>query len=161
MMLSSYTKALKRYDKDLFAGLTKDGRACVFRKTKRFEPVCVDDGFKLLNLIDDVQFIFALTDNWLMSGKPRDWGIDHVLGRIREIDTLAKQRFFEELDEHNEQVEEKKKRHFRNEAEAFFADNRKAFAKAFDETHGTITSLSKDEPRKRLKDRSIHNGNRE
>ncbi len=159
MILSSYTRALKRYDKCLFAGRTKDGVPCVFRKAKRFEPVCVTDDFKLLNLVEDKQFIFALTDNWLVSGKPRDWGIDDVVGRIQKIDSWANERFLEDLDEQNAKVEESERRQFRNEAEAFFADNRKEFAKAVDTAYGTLTSLSKDEPRKRLKDRSIKNGN--
>lgn len=155
--MSSYTKALKRYDRDLFAGATRDGVLCVFRKSKRFHEVLASVDFKLYDLREDKQLIFPLTDTWTMAGKPRQWGIDFVLSRVKEIDALANERMFEEIDRANERIDESKQRSFKNEAEAFWSDNRRAFAKATDDvlTH----SLSKEEPRKRLKDRSIKNGN--
>lgn len=157
LYLHAYTRALKRYDRDLFAGRTKDGMPCVYRKIKRFEPVVESEGFRLLNLKEDKQFVFALTSNWTLSGTPRDWGVDDVVGRIKEIDCLANERFFEEMDAQNERIDEIKRKDLRNEMEAFWIDERRRFAKATDDilTH----SLSKDEPRKRLKDRSIKNGN--
>jgi hypothetical protein len=156
-VLKTYTKALKRYDRDLFAGRTMDGMPCVFRKHKRYEVVCEWEGGKLLNLREDKQYVFAITDNWSMSGEPRDWGIDDVLGHLRMIDALANKRMFEEMDERNEQVDETNQRHLRTEMEGFWSHERRRFAKA---TDGILThSLSKDEPRKRLKDRSIKNGN--
>jgi hypothetical protein len=66
---------------------------------------------------------------------------------------------FDELDEQNEAVDKSKKRALRNEIEAFWSHERRRFAKATD--HILTHSLSKDEPKKRLKDRSIKNGNRE
>jgi len=114
------------------------------------------DDFKLLNLREDKQFIFALTDNWLASGKPRDWGIDFVLQKIKSIDALANERFLEEIDAENERIEKSRARSLKNEMEAFWSHERRRFAKA---TDGILThSLSKDEPKKRLKDRSIKNG---
>ena len=157
MLADSYTRALKRYDRDLYAGRTKDGALCVFRKVKSYDLVCDDVGFKLFNLVERSQFVFALTDTWTLAGIPRAWGIDHVLGRVKEMDVKANERFFEELDEKNEKVDKSNKRKLRNEAEAFFADNRKEFAKGIDEIVGCTHTLSKDEPRKRLKDRSIKN----
>lgn len=159
MFEQSYTKALKRYDKDLFARRNQDGVLCVFRKQKRFEPVVVSDTFKFLNLIEGIQYIFSLTENWTLSTKPRQWGIDRVLERIREIDGWENERMFDEIDRKNEAVDKSKERSFRNETEAFFADHRSEFVKTFDENMGCIHSLSKDEPKKRLKDRSIKNGN--
>lgn len=158
LYLDSYTKALKRYDRDLFAARNLDGVVCVFRKTKRYEPVCVDEGFKFLNLIECKQFVFAITDTWNLKGRPIDWGIDDVLHRIQKIDLQANEQLFEQIDAEEQRREEQKKRHLRNEMEAFWIDERRRFAKATDDilTH----SMSKDEPRKRLKDRSIKNGNR-
>lgn len=156
MLISSYTKHLKRYDRDLYAGRTKDGALCVFRKHKSYELVC-DEPFKLYNLVEKPQFVLALTDTWTLRGVPRQWGIDHVLNKIRQMDLQANERLIEEMDAHNERVDESERRKFRNEAEAFLIDNRREFAKAFD---GVLThSLSKDEPKRRLKDRSIKNGN--
>ncbi len=157
LFLSAYTKALRSYDRDLFAGRTKDGVPCVFRKAKRFEPVWVTDDFKLLNLIESKQFVFAITDNWMATGTPRDWGIDDVLDKVKKSDALANQALFDEMDAHNEKVDQIKKKDTRNDIESFWIDERKRFAKATDDilTH----SLSKDEPKRRLKDRSIKNGN--
>lgn len=159
MFKDAYNKALKRYDRDLFCDHNRDGVLCVFRKHKRFVPVCVSEGFKILNLITDKQFIFALTENWSLSTPPRVWGVDHVLTRIRQIDCQANERYFEELEAQEKRVDESEKRHLRNEAEAFVADNRREFTKWFDDEFGCVHSLSKDEPRKRLKDRRIKNGN--
>lgn len=157
VFLKSYSKAVKRYDTDLFAGRTKDGAACIFRSVKRFEPVVEMEGFKLLNLREGTQFVVALTNNWALSGKPCDWGIDHILNKLQKMDALANERFFEEMDAANERIDESKKRHLKNEMEAFFKDERRRFAKA---TDGILThSLSKDEPKRRLKERSIKNGN--
>ncbi len=155
MFLSSYTRALKRYDSDLYAGRTKDGLPCVFRKTKSYEFVCEWEGQPLLNLMHNRQFIFALTDDWTARGKPRDWGIDFVLQKIKSIDALANERFLEEMDAANDRIDQSNKRALKNEMEAFWSHERRRFAKA---TDGILThSLSKDEPRKRLKDRSIKN----
>jgi hypothetical protein len=157
LFLSSYTKALRSYDRDLFAGRTRDGLACVFRKAKRFVPVIEWEGGKLMTLMEDKQFIFALTDNWTARGKPVDWGIDFVLNRIKEIDAVANEQFFEKMEAENAKIDESKRRSLRNEMEGFWAHERRRFAKATDDilTH----SLSKDEPKKRRKDRSIKNGN--
>jgi len=155
LFLSSYTKALKRYDSDLYAGRTSDGLPCVFRKFKRFELVCEDENFKLFNLMKADQFVFALTDTWTSLGTPREWGIDFVLQKIKSIDALANQRLFDEMDAQNEKVDESRRRGMKNEMEAFWSHERRRFAKATDDilTH----SLPKDEKRKRLKDRSIKN----
>ena len=157
VFLHSYTKALKRYDRELYADRTKDGALCVFRKVKRFVPVCENEGFRLLNLTEDKQYVFALTDNWTLSGKPINWGIDDVLGRIKKLDCWANKNLFEELDAENEKVDERKRRDLRNEMDAFWSHERDRFKTA---TSDILThSLSKDNPRKRLQDRSIKNGN--
>ncbi len=155
MILSSYTKALKSYDSDLFAGRTKDGLPGVFRRYKRLEEVCDLDGIPLLLVKYQPQFVFALTENWTFATPPRDWGIDFVLQKIKSIDAVANARLLEEMDEANEAIDKSRARHMRNEMEAFWSHERRRFAKATDDilTH----SLSKDEPRKRLKDRSIKN----
>lgn len=157
MFLSSYTKALKSYDSDLYAGRTKDGVPCVFRKSKRFEPVCEWDGVPLLALIEDKQFIIGITDNWLASGAPREWGVDRVVEKVKSIDARANEQLFAEMDAENERQDKSRERSIKNEMEAFWSHERRRFAKA---TDGILThSLSKDEPKKRLKDRSIKNGN--
>ena len=153
------TRSLKRYDGDLFCDHNPNGVLCVFRKVKRFVPVCETDGFSLKTLVEAREFVFALTDTWNLRGKPRSWGVDHILNRLREIDLQAQEKFFEAMEEAEEKAAKTKRKDFRNEAEAFWADHRKEFIKATDAVYGTTVSLSKDEPKKRLRDRSIKNGN--
>lgn len=155
MIIQSYTRALKSYDRDLFAGRTMDGVACVFRRAKRFEPAGEINGRPLFVLQEGKQLIFPLTDTWTMAGRPRAWGIDRVLDRVREIDAMANERLFEEMDAANERIDESNKRHLKNEMEAFWQHERRRFAKSTDDilTH----SLSKNETKRRLKDRRIKN----
>lgn len=153
----AYTRALKRYDKDLFCAHNIDHVLCVFRKVKRFVSVSESPGFKFLNLSVDKQYIFSLTEDWTLKTKPRTWGIDFVLNRLHEIDLQVHEHLLDEVESQNEKIDKSKERDFDNEMEAFWADNRKGFQKATDDI--LIHSLSKDEPRKRLKDRSIKNGN--
>lgn len=135
-----------------------DGLPCVFRKSKRWDPVCEGEGFKLLNLREGKDLVFALTDNWTAKGTPRLWGFETVLCRIRELDAWEHQDLLEKIDAENTKVDESNRRALKNEMEAFWSHNRDRFKEAFKDTltHG----LSKDEPRKRLEDRSIKNGNR-
>lgn len=149
----AYTRAVKRYSSDLFCAPNNQGVLCIFRKIKRYVPAYVSDDFKLLNLIEDKQFVFSLTDTWSLNGQPRAWGIDQVVDRLREIDTWARERFFEEMEAQNERVQKSKDRAISNELEAIASESRREFAKATNDI--LIHSLSKDEPRKRLKDRSI------
>lgn len=130
----------------------------VFRKIKRFVPVCVGEGFRLLSLTEDKELVFALTDTWTMKGVPRDWGIDDVVGRVRELDFWANKDLVEKLDAENERIDQIRRKDMRNEMEAFWSEERERVRRGLSDilTH----SLSKDEPHKRLRDRSIKNGNR-
>jgi hypothetical protein len=106
-----------------------------------------------MTLVDDKQFVCAIPENWSAGGKPRDWGIDDVLWKVQSIDVLANKNLFDEMDAANEKVDEIKRKDLRNEMEGFWSYERRRFAKATDDilTH----SLSHDEPKKRLRDRSI------
>lgn len=153
----SYTKVLKRYDRELFVERTREGALCVFRRVKRFVPVCVSEGFSIKNLIEDKQLVFALTDTWTVLGKPIDWGIDDVLGRVQKLDCWANKNLFDEMDAENDRIDRIKQKDLKNEMEAFWSHERERFK---DATSDVLThSLSKDEPHKRLRDRSIKNGN--
>ncbi len=156
--LDSYTKALKRYDRELFAGRTREGTPCVFRRVKRFVPVIESETFKLMTLKEDKHFIFALTDTWLATGQLRDWGIDHVLNRISEIDTQKHEDLIRQMDEANERVDKSRTRHIDNEAEAYLKDNRRQFIDEFEAIAPMARSLPRTERRKILRDRSIKNG---
>lgn len=155
----SYERVLKRYDGDLFIDRNPDGILCVFRKVKRFVPVIETEEFRLMNLSEGKEYVFALTDTWGLSGNERDFGVDDVLDHLQKIDSLANARFMEAFDEANAEAERREKRALRNEMEAFFSHERNRFVKVIDENVGTTTSMDKTETKKRLKDRRIKNGN--
>ncbi len=154
---SEITRSLKRYDRDLFCAPASDGVLCVYRKHKRVTPVWEHEDFTLSSVIEDKQLIFALTDNWSRRGTPRAWGTDFILNRLREIDAQANERLLEDFEKAEVRAQESKDRDLTNHLEAWASDSRRAFAKATDDI--LVHSLSKDEPRKRRKDRSIKNGN--
>lgn len=158
MFASELTKTLKRYDRDLFAEAAHDGQVRVFRKVRHAVPVVECEDYRLLTLVDKKQFVIALTDTWTMQGNPRQWGSDFVLNKLREMDSQANERIFEEFERAEERREQSKRRSAKNELEGKASYYRRAFAKATDDI--LVHSLSKDEPTKRKKDRSLKNGNR-
>jgi hypothetical protein len=158
-LMHSYTKAVQSYDRELYAGHTKDGVPCIFRRVKRWIPVCEDEGFSLKQLREDKELIFALTDTWAATGTPRLWGIDKVLDRLKEIDAWAHEDVLSKIDEQNSKVDQSRARHLDNEAEAFLKDNRREFVKGFEEIAPMARSLPREEKRKKLRDRRIKNGN--
>lgn len=155
----SYEQALKRYDSDLFVDRNQDGVLCVFKTQKRFEPVCETDGFRILNLREGKDFVCAITDTWGLNGRQRDYGIDDLLNHIQKIDSLANAKFLEDVDAANAKVDEARDRTLKNEMQGMLAYEKKRFQRAFDEIAPISKGMSKDEPKKRLKERSIKNGN--
>lgn len=155
--LNDLTRAVKRYDYDLYADFDARGTVCIWKKIKTAELILDCDGLRLYNVKPTRQYVCALTDNWSQGGKKRDWGIDRVLSRVRELDSFHNERLLEKIDAQNEKVDQAGRRSMRNEAEAFWSDNVSAFKKATNDI--LIHSLSKDEPKKRLRDRRIKDGN--
>lgn len=153
MFPEAYTRVLKIHDRDLFVARNQDGVQCVFRKVRRESYVGEVEGMHFSEMIEGKQFVFALTDTWGLNGRPRTWGIDTVLNRVREIDAQLRAELFEKMDDANERIDKSKARGLRNEMEAFWSHERRRFAKATDDI--LVHSLSKDEPKRRLKDRRI------
>lgn len=126
------TSHLKRYDQNLFASgdrkvsgiLNPLGAIWVLRKNsaRPHEP----------------HIVFALTDNWTIHGKPREWGIEVVLNRLRAMDLWRDDQVINRLEADYSKSEESEKRAGRNNIESFLLDFRKDFAKA---TNHINTSL--------------------
>lgn len=125
--LKSLNQALGAYDSALFAQETKPGRYDVYRGSKY--------GGALPN------FIFALTDNWLPTGKPVSWSVDIVLNRIRAHDLWRDEDFVERLIAEQEEADASKQRGFRTSVEGFLSDFRRQFSRA---TNDVNTSLLKE-----------------
>ena len=155
----SYERALKRYDSTLFVERNNIGVLCVFKHTKRFEPVIDSEEYRLLNLVSGRDYIFAITDTWGSNGKEKDYGVDDIINHIQKIDSLANTKFMDEFDKQNDAIDKAKDRRLKNEMEGMLAHEKKRMQRAFDTIAPISRGMSMDEPKKRFKDRSKNNGN--
>lgn len=148
-------RIIKSHDRDLFVERSRRGTLILKRKAE-VSDVYEVDGCTLIHNRQKPQVVFHLTDNWTATGKPVDWGADAVIERLREHDTWHNPDFFRKFEEQSERARASRKRHLRSEAEAFFSDYRREFAR---QTEGVMThSLDKSGVTKGLK-RRIRNGN--
>jgi hypothetical protein len=120
------TKHLKEHDSKLYATNSKDDRIDIYRKS---ELGC-----------NPPHFLFPLTNDWTVAGRPVEWGIEVVIARIKAHDLWRDDSMAERLIESYEQAEASKERARKNNMESFLYDYRKTFAKA---TDGVNTSLLK------------------
>lgn len=143
-----YMKVVKRFDPSLYAKRDSDGIVSIMREGKRWQAYDVD-GVEIVFLVPSPSHIFALTENWSKTGQPRFWSPDRVLSRLREIDSWAREDLFAKLELAEEKAAASSKRHFKNQSEDFWLDQRKTFAKA---TDGILThSLDKKYSKRRKK----------
>jgi len=77
-------------------------------------------------------YVFSLTDNWTLTGKPVEWGSEPILARLKAMDLWNSGVGLEEMFEHNDKVELSKERARKNNIESFLLDFRRQFAKTFD-----------------------------
>jgi hypothetical protein len=124
------TNALRAHDDKLYCAKSKEGTLCVYRRSYRLEPYQIGDNV-LVDLRPAPFFIFALTDTWKLNGLPREWGIDPIMHRIREIDGWSRN-VAQDLIKGYEKDAESKDRDIDNQNEAFLKDFRKQFAKTTD-----------------------------
>lgn len=127
------TNKLRRYDKDLFA-LRNGSQIHICRKIKTFEPVQCE-GYHILSSKDGFQFIFALTNNWSISGRPVEIGIDPIINRLKAMDLWSNPDFLKDFETQMEVTEQAKRRDFKNTTESFLYDFHRDFKKTFNDTN--------------------------
>lgn len=125
------TRVVKIYDRDLFCDRNRDGILSVMRKYKKYRFEARHRGVNILAIRDNPQHVLSLTDNWQLNGAPRNWGSEHVLNRLREMDAWSSKYFFEEIERRNEKVDESKMRDFRNKTEAALYESASSIRKGF------------------------------
>lgn len=127
-----YTRILQEYDRDLFA-VRKYGRIDVMKKC--FKLIAYDvEGETLLVPHRDDWYIFSLTHNWTSTGRPVQWGIDPLLRHLKDGDT-HRRNVIEDFVKAKEREEASMDRQLDNKLEAFWKDNRRAWAKNFDQVN--------------------------
>jgi hypothetical protein len=129
------TRLVKSYDPHLFAKRLGDGTIAIYRRN-------------LNNSATPYHFIFALTDNWTMNGKPREWGLEVIRTRLVAMDLWKNETVVDRIEKEREQDEQACERTFKNDVESFLKEFRRQFARS---TDGINTSaLSKVDTRRRV-----------
>ncbi len=136
------TEELKKHDRTLKAVRTNTGMIQVWRTAERWSAADLIDGES-----DDsqpMQFIAALTDNWNVTGKPIDLGIDPLMWKIQSMDSWNKGSMLDDMRKKRELAKEDRKRIIANENKARAYDLRKDFAKAVNEINtSTLDKIDK------------------
>lgn len=119
-------QTVKRYDPALFA--IQSGPLApieIYRKSKYADH--------------PPHLIFALTDNWNITGKPREWGLTVIEARLRAMDLWKSETEVDRIEAAQFQREEAKERELKNNIESFLKDFRRQFARSVDSVNtGTL-----------------------
>ncbi len=142
------TKAIKRYDRELYCDWSPQGPLVIYRKGHRYEPMEVN-GVIIHYQVPSPHYVFALTDTWVVTGNPIDWGIEPIMARLRAMDLWRDDDIVKEHTRNYHKGEESKARDQRNSIESFLYEFRSQFAKA---TNNVNTSLLDKRKDRRFKD---------
>lgn len=123
--LKEINRALKAFDSELTAKSQEPPRIDVFRQGRHKDSPPF--------------YIFSLTDNWGLRGKPVPWGIEPILARLKAIDLWNQgTSTVDAILAEQEKYAASKDRERKNTLESFLYDIRRDFAKA---TNDINTSL--------------------
>lgn len=128
------TAQVKLRDRELYCERDKEGKLCVYRKSLRWEIYRLKNGIALQFARPAPHFIFALTHNWAMNGRPVDWGIEPILARLKAID-LWNRDLASDIIAEEEKTLESAARARTNSTESFLLDFRKQFARTFNDVN--------------------------
>lgn len=123
------TQEVKSYSKDLYADRSPNGSVQIYRRATRYESYEFE-GKVLTVSLPLPQLVLCLTDNWLPSGKPVEWGVEPICWKIRSMDSHRDDSYFEKMVKQREEIDSINQQSRRNEIRAIAADMRKDFAKA-------------------------------
>ena len=140
------TRALQGYNRSMFASRRHDGIIGVYRKAvdwKSFEF----DGALYHYSKPSRRLLFVLTDNWTLSGKPVEWGIEPILALAREGDAERDDTEGEKRRQDREKKAELRDRAETNNLKAMAYDMRRDVAKTFDQFN--TSTCNKVDPRRK------------
>ena len=104
--------------------MTKEPRIDVYRQSR--------------DKLSPPHYVFSLTEDWSLQGRPVEWGILPIIERLKAIDLWNNGVTAEDVIQNYEEKAEKGKRHLRNNIEAFMSDFRRGFAKATDSVNTSL-----------------------
>lgn len=145
------TEHLKKYDKNLFAREER-GVIHVLVRGERKQSERLSDTEFISYFVPTEHVVLSLTENWSFSGQRRNWGIDRVLFRIKEIDS-HKRDLMKEFEEENEKIKKSKERDFQNHNEAFLHEWRDDIKKQFNDVN--TSGMTAVDSRRKFEKRSL------
>lgn len=146
--VTSLNRLVKGYDPKLYAKRASNGMVQVYRDSVKWESYILG-GAMLHYSTPNPHLIFCLTDNWSVRGRPVEWGLEPVYGRLQMIDDYNRaESVVDELERQEQKQRELDARAQSNDIRARAADMRKDFAKATNDIN-TSTIAKLDNRRKR------------
>ena len=130
-------RLVKGYDKCLFAKRESTGAIHIYRKLSHTRSAATP-----------YHMVFALTDNWNATGKPREWGLEVIAARLRAVDLWKDHTIVDRIEKDLKDTDESNERTLKNNIESFLKDFRRQFARATNDVN--TSSLSKADPRARF-----------
>lgn len=113
----SLNKALKAYDRNLYARESKDGIVRVYQRIRQTRTHWLSNEISIDEYVDGDWLVCSLTENWGSSGKQRDWGILPVIEHIKQGSLEYRDNLSRELNREQQRVAESKVRDTKNIAE--------------------------------------------
>ena len=146
--LRQVTRLLKRYDSDLFPKRFLDGAMGVMRKRRTFDFYQFENPkFNLWFARDYDELVVPVTDTWLDTGMPVDWGIEPLLQQIQKQDSWRDDGEYDRFCIERENKKRNTLRARQNDMRARAADMRKDFARAMNDVN--TSSLEKIDKRRK------------
>lgn len=128
----SINRLLQSYDGDLFSRRDGQGMIHVYRR-KPVSDYFEWEGIKYVYVRCIEDYILSLSDTWYHDGRPVEWGLEPLLGKLQRMDSWRDDTGYERFARSRETYERDKIRMRRNEWRAAAADARRDFAKATNE----------------------------
>jgi hypothetical protein len=126
-------EVIQGHDYKLYCERHVTGVLCVYRKGDRVESYEID-GDVIHFIRPCPHFVFALTHDWSLNGRPVEWGTLPIAKRLHDID-LWKRDLVSDIERNDEKRRESEARELQNQNEAFLKDHRSIFKKAFDDVN--------------------------
>lgn len=141
--MNQVTRFVKTHDSKLYCE-RREGKLCVCRKDQRIESYDID-GSSVDFILPASHLVFALTDDWTLSGQPREWGLLPILDRLKEHD-LWNRDVAKDVLAQKERRSKSRDRDVDNHIEAYLKEHRRDFARATNDIN--TSNLSKKENRR-------------
>lgn len=147
-----YNRIVKKHDKKLFVTTNRISKVLeVYREnytpeTYDISGITGEPNCYLTGILPNHHYIMSLTDTWTVFGNPTFYGETYLLDRLGFIDTWKSDSMANQMEKHNEKIDQSSKRAFNNEVEAFTHDFRNDFKKTFSDVN--TSSMEKIDKRK-------------